>query len=174
MRCHTLGENIYLPKRLADALEAGGLDIIDVIIYALGDKLDPHETAEARIELAERYLAEAKEYISKCDAVQASEKLYKVTEECIKALAEILKLPEASEARRNGRWFTWLLGSAPVSIAEKLGKPEVAEAWALAYDAHVWGFHEMKYSIDKVAWRFKYVETLLEIAKNVIKCSQSV
>lgn len=32
----------------------------------------------------------------------------------------------------------------------------------------------MKYSIDKVAWRFKYVETLLEIAKNVIKGSQSV
>jgi hypothetical protein len=118
MRCHTLGENIYLPKRLADALEAGGLDIIDVIIYALGDKLDPHETAEARIELAERYLAEAKEYISKCDAVQASKKLYKVTEECIKALAEILKLPEVSEARRNGRWFTWLLGSASVSIAK--------------------------------------------------------
>jgi geranylgeranyl pyrophosphate synthase len=82
-----LGENAYPPKRPIDALEASGLDIIDVIIYALGDKLDPHETAEARIELAERYLAEAKEYISKCDAAQASEKLYKVTEECIKATA---------------------------------------------------------------------------------------
>ncbi len=165
--------NIYLPKKLVDALEASGLDIIDVIIYALSDKLDPHETAEARIELAERYLAEAREYINKGDAVQASEKLYKVTEECIKALAEILKLPEAGEARRSGRWFTWLLGSASVSIAEKLGKPEVAEAWALAYDAHVWGFHEMKYSIDKVAWRLKYIETLLVIAENVIKGSRS-
>jgi hypothetical protein len=169
-----LGENAYQPKRPIDALEAGGLDIIDVIINALSDKLDPHETAEIRIELAERYLTEAKEYISKGDAAQASEKLYKATKECIKALAEVHNLPETSEARKSGQWLTWLLGSASVSIAEKLGKPEVAEAWALAYDAHVWGFHEMKYSIDKVAWRFKYVETLLEIAKNVIKGSQSV
>lgn len=101
-----MGENIYLSKRLVDALEAGGLDIIDVIINALSDKLDPHETAEARIELAERYLAEAKEYISKGDAVWASEKLYKATKESIKALAEVHKLPETNEARRSGRWFT--------------------------------------------------------------------
>jgi len=70
MRCRALGESIYLPKKLVDALEASGLDIIDVIIYALGDKLNPHETAEARIELAERYLAEAREYISKGDSVR--------------------------------------------------------------------------------------------------------
>ena len=88
-----MGESIYLPKKLVDAREASGLDIIDVIIYALGDKLDPHETAEARIELAERYLAEAREYISKGDAVQASEKLYRVTEECIKRSRRYLSYP---------------------------------------------------------------------------------
>ncbi|MFP3216187.1 MAG: hypothetical protein RXP99_02705 [Vulcanisaeta sp.] len=43
----------------------------------------------------------------------------------------------------------------------------------MAYDANVWGFHEMKYSIDKVAWRLKYIETLLAIAENVIKGSRS-
>jgi hypothetical protein len=58
---------------------------------------------EARIVLAERYLEETREYIAKGDAIQASKKIYKVVEECIKALAEALNTPEAQEARRNGR-----------------------------------------------------------------------
>jgi len=56
--------------------------------------------------LAERYLKETREYIAKGDAIQASEKMYKVVEECIKALAETLDTPETQEARKNGRWFT--------------------------------------------------------------------
>jgi plasmid stabilization system protein ParE len=56
--------------------------------------------------LAERYLKETREYIAKGDAIQASEKMYRVVEECIKALAETLDTPETQEARKNGRWFT--------------------------------------------------------------------
>jgi len=125
----------------------------------------------ARVVLAERYFEEAKDYINKKDAVRASEKMYKVVEECIKALAETLNTPETQEARRNGRWFTWLLGSAARSVANRLGRPEIVETWALAYDVHVWGFHEAKYNVDNVAWGLAYIERLLKITKDVVETS---
>jgi len=164
-----LSVSVPLPKRLVDALEANGLSVIDAILAALGDKLDPGVVAEARIELAEKFLDEAREYIAKGDAIQASEKLYKVAEECVKALAEVLRVPEAEEAWKSRRWCTWLLGSTARSIANKLSKPEVVETWALAHEVHVWGFHEAKYTVDKVSWGLKYFEKLLDIAKSVIK-----
>jgi hypothetical protein len=40
------------------------------------------------IEFIEKFLADGNEYIKRRDPVQASEKLYKVVEECIKALTE--------------------------------------------------------------------------------------
>jgi hypothetical protein len=61
------------------------------------------------------------------------------------------------------------LGGAARSIANKINKPEVVEAWTLAYDVRVWGFHEAKYTVDKVSWGLKYFEKLLDIAKSVIK-----
>jgi len=164
-----LSVSVPLPKRLVDALEANGLSVIDVIFAVLGNKLDPGVVAEARIGLAEKFLDEAREYIANGDAIQASEKLYKVAEECVKALAEVLRVPEAEEAWKSRRWYTWLLGGAARSIANKLSKPEVVEAWALAYDVRVWGFHEAKYTVDKVSWGLKYFEKLLDIAKSVIK-----
>jgi len=54
----------------------------------------------------------------------------KVAEECIKALAEVLRVPEAEEAWKSRRWCTWLLGSTARSIANEINKPEVVEAWA--------------------------------------------
>ena len=105
------------------------------------------------------------------EAIQVSEKLYKVVKECMKALAETLNTPEAREARRNGRWFTWLLGSAARSVANRLGRPEIVEAWALAYDVHVWGFHEVKYNVDDDAWGLAYIERLLKITKDVVEAS---
>jgi hypothetical protein len=165
----SLSVSITLPKKVVEKLEASGLSVIDAISLALGDGLDPNAIAEARLDLAEKYLEEAKKYIAKGDAVRASEKLYKVVEECMKALTEVLLVGEAVEAKSKGRWFTWLLGSAARSVAERLGEPKVVEAWAIAYDVHVWGFHEAKYSADKIAWGLKYVERLLEVARRVVR-----
>jgi hypothetical protein len=80
-----------------------GLDLVDIIVNALSGNVDPSLTSETRVVLAERHLKETREYIAKGDAIQASKKIYKVVEECIKALAEALNTPEAQEARRNGR-----------------------------------------------------------------------
>ena len=78
---------VEIPQVLAREIERRGLDIIDILISALGKVIDPKLAIKARIELAERYLKEAKDFIRKGDAVQASEKVYKVVEECVKALA---------------------------------------------------------------------------------------
>jgi hypothetical protein len=66
-----------------------GYDIEFLVIDSIVEKLriDPEEEVAIHIELAERYLDEARRYIDRGDPVQASEKLYKVAEECIKALA---------------------------------------------------------------------------------------
>ena len=63
----------------------------------------PFDDARKRLELAERFLAEGRELIDK-DPVQASEKLYKAAEEAVKIIAIALKLPEADEAVKRGRW----------------------------------------------------------------------
>jgi hypothetical protein len=55
---------------------------------------------------------EAKEYVERGDAVQASEKMYKVVEECIKALAQQYNTPEHQAAVKEGRGWTQLLGKA--------------------------------------------------------------
>ncbi len=51
----------------------------------------------------EEIITKGKEYLAKGDAVQASEKLYKGVEECIKLLAEKHKLPEFEKAKEKGR-----------------------------------------------------------------------
>jgi hypothetical protein len=165
--------SILLPKRLVEALEARGLDVVDIIVNALRDELDPRIVAEARVELAERLLDEAREYVRKGDAVQASEKMYRVAEGCIKALAEALQVKEAEEARKREKWSSWLLGEAAKSIADELNEQKVLEAWAIAYDVHVWGFHEAKYSIERVAVGLKYMELLLNTTKRVIGKSEA-
>ncbi|MCG2881197.1 MAG: PaREP1 family protein [Vulcanisaeta sp.] len=159
---------VVLPRRLVEVVESMGLDLVDVIVNALSGSVDPSLTSEARVVLAEKYLEEAREYIAKGDAIQASEKMYRVVEECVKALAETLDTPEAQEVRKNGRWFTWLLGSAAKSIADRLGEPVVLEAWAVAYDIHVWGFHEARYGIERVMVGLKYVEQLLNLTRRVL------
>ena len=78
---------VYIPGRLLQRLREEGLDVVDLLISALSraSKLDSRDAAEARLELAEKFLSEARKYVDEGDAVQASEKLYKAVKECIKS-----------------------------------------------------------------------------------------
>ncbi|WP_054854542.1 PaREP1 family protein [Vulcanisaeta distributa] len=144
--------SLELPRIIYEKVQERGFDIEDLVMYALMNamKLDPGELAKARLELAGKYLSEAKEYIDRGDAVQASEKLYKAVEECIKALAEKFNTPEYQEAIKEDRWFTHLIGRAARTLSSRLGESRIVDAWSRAYDLHVWGFHEGKYGIDQV------------------------
>ncbi len=162
---------IELPKKLVEKLKERGLDptthIVDTLVREL--ELDPVEEAETRIELAEKYLEEARKYIERGDAVQASEKMYKVVEECIKALAHMHKLPEYEKAVKEGRWWTQLLGKAARKLAKLLNEPRIESTWSIAYDIHVWGFHEAKYTVEDIAQDIQHIEWLLNHTKKQIK-----
>ncbi|WP_291764580.1 PaREP1 family protein [Caldivirga sp. UBA161] len=154
--------SIELPKIIYEKIQERGLDIEDFIMYTLMSimQLDPSELAKARLELIMKYLNEAKEYIDKGDSVQASEELYNVMEECIKALAGKYNLPEYQDAVKEGRWSTYLLGEAARLLSMVLNEPRINDAWSRAYGLHVWGFHEGKYGVDYVKIDSPHVEWL--------------
>ncbi len=162
---------VPIPKSLFEKARECGIDIVELVINVLAEKLrlDPVNVAYAHLELAERYLNEAKHFLERGDAVQASEKLYKVAEECIKALAEFLRIPEVEKARSLGRWFTWLLDKAARRIAKILNEYHIKSAWDTAYSLHVWGFHEAKLDIDDVKLDIPQIEWLLEYTKQTLR-----
>jgi len=124
------------------------------------------------IEFIEEFLAEGNEYIKRRDPVQASEKLYKVVEECIKALAEKWGLPEYDEAKKGGRWWSRLLTRAARRLARETGEAKIKDAWAGAFDLHVWGFHEHSLDIEDVKQEIPYVEWLLNYTREILKESK--
>jgi len=126
---------LRLPKKLAIEASKRGFDVEALVIEALIEKLnlDPGGEAAMRIELAENFLEEARKYIEAGDAAQASEKLYKAAEECIKALAVKLRVPEVEEARREGRWWIKLLARASRTLSAVLNDPMIRYAWEDAF-----------------------------------------
>jgi len=165
-----MSETIIVPRRLLDEARRRGIDVEEVVIKALAEtlNLDPNELAWARLELAEKTLREAEEYLAKGDAVQASEKLYKTVEECIKLLAQLYRLPEHEKATREGRWWTQLLGKAARRLSKRLSEPRIADAWARAYDVHIWGFHEAKYEVEDIREDLQYAKWLIEYVKKLL------
>lgn len=75
--------------------------------------------------MASRFLEEANVYLEKSDVIQASEKMYKIVEECIKALAEVFNVPQLEEVKRRGRWDTWLLGMASTDLSRILEEDKI-------------------------------------------------
>ena len=77
-----------LPDTIIEELKRRGLNPEDVVLDALVKvmNLDLTTVVETRVELAIKYFNEGRELIDR-DPVQASEKLYRATEECVKALA---------------------------------------------------------------------------------------
>ena len=112
-------------------------------------------------ELALKMLGEAREFIQEADSVQASEKLYKASEEAIKALAEHFSFPEYEDAEAKGRWTATLLFSAVRKLSERF--PEVLHWWDDAWFLHVEGFHEARLGMEEVEPRAQYVEKLVAL-----------
>jgi hypothetical protein len=112
-----------------------------------------------------RFVKESKEYIAKGDAMQASEKLYKAVEECIKLLAEKHKLPKYAEAGKDGRRSSYLLVWAARKLASDLKKNEIEDTWARAFNIHVWGFHEGKLDVEDIKPDVPYMEWLVDFVK---------
>ncbi|ADY02285.1 MAG: PaREP1 family protein [Vulcanisaeta sp.] len=153
-----------IPKLIIDEAERKGIDIVDLIAKALS--LDPSTTSKAHLELAEKFLNEGRELISK-DPVQASEKLYKAAEEAIKAIAITLGLDEAKKASEIGRWTAQLLFDAVDNTADRLSRREVRWWWGRAWFLHVEGFHEARLRSDQVRRDLPDIEALVNLAKSI-------
>ncbi|MGC9137257.1 PaREP1 family protein [Caldivirga sp.] len=142
------------------------MDIVDIIINAI-ERVDPSGGVKLRVELAVKFLNEAREYLNRGDAVQASEKAYKAVEEVIKALAEKYNLPEYQQAVKEGKWFAYLLQRASNTLSTMLGE-WVAAGWASAYAVHVWGFHEGKLEVKDLTTYIKIIEDTVNKALQIL------
>jgi len=162
---------VRIPRRLAEEVREKGLDLETLVVDATIErlKMDPKDEIVARIEAAENFLEEAKKYVEKGDPIQASEKLYKVAEECIKALAIRFRVQELEEAKREGRWWTKLLARASAKLSLLVNDPMVLHGWSTAYNLHVWGFHEASLDTDSVKASMPTIEELLAKTKKLIQ-----
>ena len=162
---------ITIPKKIIDKAKELKIDVESIAIEAILRelKLNPNEEAEAHLELAKKYMDEAKIYMEKGDAIQSSEKFYKVVEECIKTIAQQLNIPEVAKAKKYGRWFTWLLDKAARRIARELNEYRVKSVWDAAYSLHIWGFHESKLNINDIKIDTPHIEWLLKYTEKLIK-----
>ncbi len=160
--------SVRIPREIAERVRELGLDLESFVIEVLAERLglDPVEEARAHLELAERFLDEGRKLVD-VDPIQASEKLYKAAEECVKALAKALRLEKVVEsARSRGRWSTTDLERAVEAISDRLGQ-WFYDAWDHAWVLHVWGFHEAKLDSEAVKRRLPYIEKMVEAAKSV-------
>lgn len=115
-----------------------------------------------RIEIIKNLFAEAEEYLTKGDAIQSSEKVYKAAEECIKALSEHYNLPEVKEAEEKERWTVTLLEKAVRKLSDKISI-DVQIGWDAANYLHVFGFHEAKLEVENVKARIPLIKRLIEL-----------
>jgi len=121
-----------------------------------------------RVEELKKRFKEALEYANKGDAVQASEKLYKVAENAIKILSEYNKLPEYEIAKKEGTWWTKLLDKAARKLRDIYGE-ELLDAWTTAYKLHQMGFHEEQLTIEDVLKEAYKIEDLIKIVEKEVR-----
>ncbi len=167
-------DTIEVPERLIKAIRRRGFDPESFVLEAIERmlELDPREEASMRLEIAKHMLRRAKEELERGDAVQASEKLYKAVEECIKILACLDGLEECRRAREEGGWWTRLLSRAARRLALRLGEKLILEAWSQGYDLHVHGFHEHSLDVREVEESLPVVEKLVDYTERKMKSYQ--
>ena len=161
---------IALPGRLVEAIRRRGHDVETLVIAAIEDRLelDPSEELETRLEIAKHMLRRGLEELERGDAVQASEKLYKAVEECIKILACLEELEECRVGKEVG-WWTKLLSRAARKLSSKLGLEMIRIAWEEGYDLHVHGFREHGLGIDEVKQSVPIIEKLVEYTEKRLR-----
>jgi len=124
---------------------------------------------EEAFDFCKKYLREAVKCLEEGDIVQACEKLYKVAEETVKALAKSHELDEHKVASERGRWVVSLLEGAVRSLSRIYGY-EVEEAWSVAYNRlHIDCFHEGKLRSDDVKDCIPRVEYLVSVLGERLK-----
>ena len=116
------------------------------------------------VEDSRNFFEKGKKIIEK-DPIQASEKLYKTAENCIKILSQKYAQRQLEFAREHRSW-KGLLDGISHKIDEALPGKNVENYWKTAFKLHVDGFHEGKMPPEEIT---KYylgdIEELLKITE---------
>ena len=145
-----------------------GINVEDLIISAIRNvSNDPTEVIRLRLELAKAYLSEAKEYVSRGDAIQASERAHRAAENIVKALAEKYNTLEYQQAIKESRWHIHLLIKAVTTLSNKLGRWMLI-GWASAFLLYDMGFHEAKLTVDAITSYIDEVKKMVGEAEKVL------
>ncbi|MHC1628372.1 MAG: PaREP1 family protein [Candidatus Nezhaarchaeales archaeon] len=158
---------IGLPELIVKRVRELGMDLESMVIELLLKelKLDPSDQVKVHLELARKFLEEGAR-LADSDPVQASEELYKVVEECVKALTIHFELKDVLEkVERKGRWTVVELEKAVEAISDRVGL-WFYDAWDHAWALHVWGFHEAK--LDSMAVK-RRLESIAKMVKETEK-----
>ncbi len=161
---------IAIPSKLYEKIRELGIDLEHKIIELLLREfsIDPTERAQIHLELAIHFLEEGRKLIDK-DPVQASEKLYKAAEECVKALATYFDVKNVLErVQERGRWTVTELEKAVREISKIVGR-WFLDAWDHAWTLHVWGFHEAKLDSEAVRDRLQDVERMVKETMRILR-----
>ncbi|NPB00993.1 MAG: hypothetical protein GXO10_06425 [Crenarchaeota archaeon] len=129
------------------------------------------EKIEKLVETAHRLYMEAIALLDK-DPVQASEKLYKVVENCIKILAILYNIEEYEIAKKEGTWWSKLLARSAHKLSKLLNNDTIVRAWQAGFDLHVYGFHEEAYTQQEVKNIIPIVEDLLNLTLRIFNYSK--
>lgn len=161
---------LKLPEVIIKHIKELGVDVeaklIDLILQGLS--LDPKEEIEVHLELAEKFLEDGRRSVDE-DPIQASEKLYKATEECIKALAMHFGLEDIiKKVRERGKWTVTELEKAVEAESDRIGR-WFEDVWTHAWFLHVLGFHEAKLDSEAVKRRLPYIERIVEETKKIVR-----
>ena len=119
------------------------------------------------LQMAELCVERAKSYLEARDPMQASEKLYKATEESIRYLAEYYDLEQYKKAKSEKQWWSKLLAKASKELVRRTGRTDIDDAFTKAYNLHVFGFHENMYTVDDVKSVVPFVEKLVQYVREV-------
>jgi uncharacterized protein (UPF0332 family) len=120
-----------IEKRLKEEAEKTGISeeelILEALLKALNEPLDPETKVEIHLKLSEKYMKDAEELLTKKDYIQASEKAWSAAAQIVKALAA----KEGKELRGHASLWEYM-----DELAEKLGDVELRYLWRTANTLH--------------------------------------
>jgi len=156
---------VVLPEKVLEALkeksESEGKAVEELIGEALFRQLnivDPEAEVELHLELCEKYLREAEDFLAKGDYAQASEKTWGAASQMVKAVAARKGL----ELRSHGG-----LHKEIVRLTKETGDDEIRSLWQSAISLHQ-NFYENWLPPEIVEWNVNDVKKLVNKLKGLV------
>lgn len=151
-----------LKQKIEGLAKRKDVSLEELIINTLDKEfsiLDPDDRREMHLELCNKYLREAEDFISREDPVQASEKGWGAASQIVKAIAE----REGKELRSHGELWRYVS-----NLRKRYNDEEIRTLWDGANSLHM-NFYENWLPLDEVEVRVRDVKRFVEKLKGLTK-----